>query len=397
MSLRGRFIRERNRIDSAFDARQPLLQKFTAVMGDGEGNMYPDADNLEYVFIRRTGRGRVERVRNTRVKAVHNLPVIVGYAPERPDVMQVLDIDDVALGNSLGGYSYVRNHHQQHELLNPLGGSDAVWVHPQQYMYMLCQVTDPPSAFLNVRGGLFAHEDSVSMFAGETTVDLTTYTPAAGLAVMVLISVNSFTGRLVYNTSLEFDIALPEDLRWSLVPNPTYGSAPVAAIYIPNGATVFDWDYVIDWRIFINTMIATGPHTIFSSMHTDSDPNAGDLVRGDLLVANDATVEPLLVRLPVGTSGQIFIMDGAGEDPIWDSFDWDDVKGAAGSDMIHDHILNVDGGNITGSAFGVQAANVFLASPDGGGGVPSFRAIVSDDLPAGVVDAQRYAFFAGVS
>lgn len=323
MTIRGRMLAERERIESKFDERERVLRKFTAVIGDGEGNVYPDPSNLQYNFIRRTGRSRIERVRNTRVQAVHGLRVWVGFTPERPDEMQVIDIDDTAYGNALGVGSFLSDHHQQHELHTVGGGGDTTWIWAQQFLHLLCQVTDPISEFLQVRIGIYAYNGAYYIFPGATTVDLTTYAPGAGLAVMVLVSIVAGTGNLVYTTSGPFTSALPSDLWPSQVPITPDGTLPVGAVYVPNGATTFDWDYVLDWRIFVNVVGDVQPHNIFSTSHPDTLPDT--IVRGDLATGLD-TVPPRLGRLPLGTALEILRVNAGGTDVEW-------------SDVLEEYVL----------------------------------------------------------
>lgn len=358
MSRRGDLIRARQKLEGRFSERQPLLERWVGLMGDGSGQLYPDATDLTYVFVRRNGRGRVERVRNTRVPARNNLPVIVGFAPERPDEQQVLDLDDAAL-LTLGAYGYVKHHHQQHELLNPDGGDDTVWVFSQQFLYFLCQVTDPVSVHLKIRSGLYIFRGAYRLFPGATTVDLTVYEPAvAGTAIMLLISVDAGSGALQYTSSVAFVDTIPRDAWYSQVPVVPDGAIPVAAVYVPNGVTEFDWDYVLDWRVFINVAGDVQPHNILSDSHADSAPST--LVRGDLLAVGDGAT-PLLERFPIGTTHQLVKMNAAGTDPEYDSFDWDEIGSAAGADMVHDHLSGVEGGGLfIAGAYGTYPRVVYV-------------------------------------
>jgi len=311
MSNRGNAIRLRQKMQGVLNERQPVLEKWVGLMGDGEGNLYPDPADLIFVFVRRTGRGRVERVRNTRVTARNNLPVIVGFSPERPDEQQVLDTDDTAL-TTLGAYGYVKNHHQQHELHNATGGDDTVWVYTQQFLYLLCQPTDPISTTLEVRPGEYAYQSVHNTFPGAITVDLTGFAPGAGLAVMVLIGVDANTATLDYTVSAAFAATLSESFRRGMVPAPPDGTIPTAAVYVPNAVADFDWDAILDWRVFINTFGDTPTHNILSATHTDAVTDS--LTQGGLLVVG---VGSFLEQLPIGAADEVFIVNAAGTDPEW--------------------------------------------------------------------------------
>jgi len=313
MSTRGQMIRLRGELGGRFAARQPLLDRWVGLMGDGEGNLFPDPTDETFVFVRRTGRARVERVRNVNVVARNDLPVIVGFSPARPDEQQVLDMDDTAL-TTLGAFGYVKNHHQQHELHNISGGDDTVWVFSQQFLYMLAQVTDPISEFLQVRPGIYIYRGAYHIFPGATTVDLTAFAPGAGLAAMVLISIAAGTGNLVYTVSPSFVNTLPSSSWPAQVPITPDNTIPTTAVYVPNGATTFDWDYVADWRAFINVAGDVEPHNFFSTSHPDTLPDT--IIRGDLATGLD-TVPPKMGRLALGAALEILRVNAGATDVEW--------------------------------------------------------------------------------
>lgn len=75
---------------------------------------------------------------------------------------------------------------------------------------------------------------------------------------------------------------------------------------------------------------------------------------GDLWVA-DAT--PNISRLAVGSAHQLLKMNGAGASPAWSSFDWDDFIADPGSDMVHDHSIDDEGGTVAHSVLTGVTAN----------------------------------------
>lgn len=70
------------------------------------------------------------------------------------------------------------------------------------------------------------------------------------------------------------------------------------------------------------------------------DPTA----RGDLLVAN---ATPAWVVLAIGAAHQILKVNAGATDPVWASFDWDEIAAAAAADMVHSHLSNAEGGRIS--------------------------------------------------
>lgn len=338
---RGREIKTRNRFNKRLGDKADALPRFRALLGDGEGNLYPDTDELTIVYARRADRGRIDRVRNTRVASRNNLPVIIGYTYERPHELQVIEEDTAAM-ESLGAYGYVQRHGQQHSLHDPTGGDDVVWVWGQQFLPFLVQETDPISLRVEVRRGRYIYEGSYETFGGGITANLNTYAPAAGLAIMLHIVVNAASATLDFIQGDTFSSAIPEHMREEMIPLATDGQIACGAVYIPNGITEVTWDEIYDTRPFVQVVESGIPHYILSSTHIDTSPDT--LVRGDLLRVEEAGTTAELVRYPIGTAHQILKVDAAGNDPDWSSFDWDEINQAAGADMVHTHLTNPEGG-----------------------------------------------------
>lgn len=60
-----------------------------------------------------------------------------------------------------------------------------------------------------------------------------------------------------------------------------------------------------------------------------------------------------------------------------------DIQATADGQVLRRSGTTLGFGNIGGSAFGSQAANTVFAAPDGGAGVPGFRALTANDIPSG--------------
>jgi len=65
------------------------------------------------------------------------------------------------------------------------------------------------------------------------------------------------------------------------------------------------------------------------------------LTQGDVLVV-DAT--PAITTLPIGNAHEILKVNAGGTDPGWEAFDWDEMSGVGGADMVHDHSSAAEGG-----------------------------------------------------
>lgn len=93
--------------------------------------------------------------------------------------------------------------------------------------------------------------------------------------------------------------------------------------------------------------VAPVAHDLLSATHTDTDPQA--VTQGSLVVG-DAT--PEWTELVAGIGHAILKMNGAGTDPVWAAFDWDDIAAAAGVDMVHDHSVALEGGEVPLASLG---------------------------------------------
>jgi len=65
------------------------------------------------------------------------------------------------------------------------------------------------------------------------------------------------------------------------------------------------------------------------------------LTQGDVLVV-DGT--PEITTLPIGNAHEILKVNAGGTDPGWEAFDWDEMSGVGGADMVHDHSSAAEGG-----------------------------------------------------
>jgi len=333
--LRAKIIKERGKLQGRFEEKETKPTRFKAYMGDGAGNVIVE-DAPNYVYIRSSGRGRVERCLCTRVTPRNNLPVIAGYSLEKPDTLQILDVDFAELEEA-GVYGYMAHHHQQHELNNPYGGDDAVWVRTQQFLHLLVQVQDPISEYLDIQTGSYVYNNTLFMYGGGETQDMTTYAPGvAGQARMVLISLNASSSVIEYTQGEVFVSTLPPSFRQSQVPNPPANCIPLAAVYCPNGMTIVNWDYLLDQRPFLLALSEyLGNHDLLSAVHSDTFPTP---VTQGALVFGDGVGPTLWSSLPAGAAYRLLGMDAAGEEPEWQAFDWDlHVWSCVGAEGRHVH------------------------------------------------------------
>jgi len=369
--------RTRRRFQEELGTREEVQQRFRATIGDGTGNIeVPGKRN--FVYVRREGRSRIEECHNTRVPRRNGLPVIVGHDPVNPDTLQILEPDWGGMA-SPDNYSYVPYHHESHEFQNADGGDDITWIQSQQYVPLLAYPTDPLTMTVNVYGGWYCWGTDWHYFEATVSADLTGSIPGiVGNARYTLISIDGATETLQYTDGAEFPVVLPPADIEDMIPTAPGGSVPIVAVYLPNGIISIDWANLYDIRMMVATAGMIVPHALLS--HTDGVPAAP--VQGDLVVG---TAAPFWARFARGTAHQLLKMNVAATDPVWASFDWDEVAAAAGADMVHDHSSAAEGGeDITPDALGVNAA-----VPDQDGAIAQAE-VAADPASGGAGTARIY-------
>lgn len=78
---------------------------------------------------------------------------------------------------------------------------------------------------------------------------------------------------------------------------------------------------------------------------TSGVPSA--VAQGDIIAADS---DPKWTVLTVGGAHFLLKVNPAGTDPAWVAFDWDALQAAAGSDMVHSHQSNAEGGQLAVAA-----------------------------------------------
>lgn len=242
MSSAGDRLRLRRSMGNAFDKREPNRRRFRATIGDGAGNVrVPGKKN--YVYMRRVGRSLVEDVLNVEVPARNGMPVICGADSENPDTLQVLAIDWQSIKDA-GSLTYLPMHHESHELLNPDGGDDVVWVQKPQLVPLAPFPTSPTSMQIWVQKDFYAYASTLNYWPGGLTIDFfatPTYLPHAYNGVYVTVYVRGVDNTLQYTLGTEFP-TWPPPAEGVAIPAPPIGSVPIVAVYLSAGPNLLTND-----------------------------------------------------------------------------------------------------------------------------------------------------------
>lgn len=192
------------------------LRGSRAQLGDGHGNMFPDATDITQVYARI--RGRVEIVRNVVAPAIHDLWVAVGR-PAHENIFQVLGV--YANQGAAGGVV---------PLVGPAPASYYMWGGQQALIIDVRQLrpfrpTVNNGMILSIDWGI-AKTASGWQYIGPRTTDLSAYVPTArDTAALVLISMDT-SGSLVVTDGA--DVSPISDLVAAPAPDSLLSNIPAS-------------------------------------------------------------------------------------------------------------------------------------------------------------------------
>lgn len=234
----------RNRFRQRLAGSESRRARFAATIGDGAGNAKTGERN--YVYLRRLGRSRIEKVLNLKVPSWDELPVIAGYTAENPKELQVLEIDYGRL-KDIGNLAMLPEHHESHELLNPKGGNDVTWISRGQMVPLLLSPTSPASMQLAVLKSFYPYGSAANYFPGAMTEDMRTRYPDVAQGRYVLVSVDGATNVLQYTNGDAFP-SYPPPGEGDAIPDFPAGATISGAVYLQTGYNelLYDAGFITD-------------------------------------------------------------------------------------------------------------------------------------------------------
>lgn len=179
----------------------------------------------------RTERGITQAISHT----VHQVgtPVIL---EQIDDQWYVVGIWHMMLPSPEESIPLVPLHHQNHELFNPDGGNDVVWVAKQQITPLLVYPSDPPSLVVGIIGTAVYNGSSFTLIES-ASADLTASVPSSDFRYVVIsLDLASLTF-----ASTNGEIGSTELPALD-------GHLPLAAIFLAAGQTQITWDHIVDLR-----------------------------------------------------------------------------------------------------------------------------------------------------
>ena len=216
--------------------KQDVLRATPGILGDISGNVaVPGRPNYVYVRLMGVSGDALAEVYNNRVANLANLPVLVGYDPLQPNLMQVLSTRAISRqgGDDNSNLAIVHPHHLSHEYPT---GSDIVWVQLMQFLPF--RVFPAGGLNISVYRGVVYTGGAWRKLEETVTHDLSSFVPATeGKACFVLVTLDN-TATVTFTKGSEVNLA---DLAGTDIPAAPAGTALVlAAIRLYAGQTAIN-------------------------------------------------------------------------------------------------------------------------------------------------------------
>jgi hypothetical protein len=238
MSIKSNTIKTRHAFEKLRDTATPALIKFAGVIGDGYGNVIvPHRTNYVYCQVN----GVVQEIKNTKVSPVQGTTVTVGYSPDEPFILKVLDyrstdISSVGTQTTIQGGSYAPA--SRYQWMAPGGGEDPLFVELRQMLYgrLSAGVSGSPMFIQIVRNIVNTSTGAAGWtMINNPTFNMAGYIPAqSGSGLAILVTANS-SGSIVLTPGSVMSIS---SITIAAIPQPPTGTAQVyGAVRIYNGQT----------------------------------------------------------------------------------------------------------------------------------------------------------------
>lgn len=222
-------LKSKRNIKSKLFKYQRLAKPINGLLGDYSKTVnVPGRPN--YVFVRLSNNEVIE-VFNSRTPATPDLPVLIGYDPKEPHILQVLSVR-AGMNYSHGDtpLPLLSHHARTHEwFADDGGGTDVVFSQLRQFMPLRPSVSGLSVNFYRGVGWL---NDGWQNFSG-SSIDLTACVPATG-ARYVLLYHQAETLLPAVQTGIVKDLST---LAIEDIPKPPYRGYPIAAARLYAGQT----------------------------------------------------------------------------------------------------------------------------------------------------------------
>ena len=251
---------------------------YPALLGDGNGNV-AIANRPGYVHIRTGNDETLGTAFNQRVPLRDDLPIVVGYTTEQPDLFQVLTIREVYIGSD--DYTVFIPQVVGHGDTHTYGGGDEVYIFTKQIMALLVFPTDPATMTVNVSNGWYPWLSTWHYFEDTVSANLAGSVPvgAGGEARYTLISIDGATEALQYTDGDIFPAWLPPADTEDMIPGAPLGSIPLAAVALVFGQTTITGDDIYDLGMIRQPVGGS----VTPGVHDHTDATQGGVTKAEVL------------------------------------------------------------------------------------------------------------------
>lgn len=199
---------------------QPKIAYWVGSIGDADGNVYPYANNTTIVNVRDLN-GGLHRVLNQHVPVRIGLLVKVGYEATTPDREQILSPWDVY--KDLSVLQVIEHTHDT-------GDDNTDFVRGERILPFLVTPNEDAAFSVDIYPGVDRINDVV-IFSGFTTIDLSSYVPAAGALFVNIYQDDTGAFSVVAGTAVD----TPELLSGTDVPQEPIGTVTRSWIRLFSG------------------------------------------------------------------------------------------------------------------------------------------------------------------
>jgi len=244
------------------DVRQPVRQKFHALLGHPDGTTIEDPETAGFVFVRIDGdSNRVRRALCREVLQRYNQKVIVAYSDELPNTLEVIKLDKDAFppaadgGSSWDGGAQLGRHATQHEMF----GGDTIWIQTKQIVPLRTKPLPTPNMHVYVEPGAYQYATGFNYWPGGYSDLLTNYVPTGALntqrfrLIYIDPATNTLSGASTTITSDDELFSHVEEIL-DLIP---ISCVPLAAIRLVFGQSTVQEADIFDLRSFVSSAPGT--------------------------------------------------------------------------------------------------------------------------------------------
>lgn len=261
----------RKQHDLTVETRREIVRAYT--VGVDSSTTPAVTGRPGYIWVRERGGGSgVFQVLNSTVAEVIDLPVLIGYTPNKPFRRMVigLDVEQFAVIGTYSGNPYLPHHGASHEWPDGAPNNDVVSVYPRALTPLRTYAVSGSGLSVAVAAALYTNGNATVIFGGDYDVDLSGDIPVtANKSVAVLLYVDPDTNAIVTLAGSEYTTGATPD--FPTIPDSVI---PSAFVELHNGTAQITEADITDARVLFGSGSSSG----ISIYYVDpASPTDGDI------------------------------------------------------------------------------------------------------------------------